>query len=43
MALAALGASGFLFVLAYPAGMGMGDVKLALLMGARSARPSPSL
>lgn len=35
-ALAALGAAGFLFlaVLAYPAGMGMGDVKLALLMGA---------
>ena len=35
-ALAALCASGFLFlaVLAYPAGMGMGDVKLALLMGA---------
>lgn len=35
-ALAALGASGFLFLalLAYPAGMGMGDVKLALLMGA---------
>jgi leader peptidase (prepilin peptidase) / N-methyltransferase len=35
-ALAALAASGFLFlaVLAYPAGMGMGDVKLALLMGA---------
>ena len=35
-ALGALGASGFLFlaVLAYPAGMGMGDVKLALLMGA---------
>jgi leader peptidase (prepilin peptidase)/N-methyltransferase len=34
--LAALGASGFLFAaaLAYPAGMGMGDVKLALLMGA---------
>jgi leader peptidase (prepilin peptidase)/N-methyltransferase len=33
---AALGASGFLFAaaLAYPAGMGMGDVKLALLMGA---------
>jgi leader peptidase (prepilin peptidase) / N-methyltransferase len=32
----ALGASLFLFlaVLAYPAGMGMGDVKLALLMGA---------
>ena len=35
-ALAALGASGFLFAaaLAYPRGMGMGDVKLALLMGA---------
>ena len=35
-ALAALGASFFLFAaaLAYPAGMGMGDVKLALLMGA---------
>jgi leader peptidase (prepilin peptidase)/N-methyltransferase len=35
-ALAAFGASLFLFlaVLAYPAGMGMGDVKLALLMGA---------
>ena len=35
-ALAALGASSFLFAaaLAYPAGMGMGDVKLALLMGA---------
>ena len=35
-ALAALGASGFLFIAAliYPAGMGMGDVKLALLMGA---------
>ena len=34
--LAALGASLLLFlaVLAYPAGMGMGDVKLALLMGA---------
>jgi leader peptidase (prepilin peptidase)/N-methyltransferase len=34
--LAALAASGFLFAaaLAYPAGMGMGDVKLALLMGA---------
>jgi leader peptidase (prepilin peptidase)/N-methyltransferase len=34
--LGALGASLFLFlaVLAYPAGMGMGDVKLALLMGA---------
>jgi leader peptidase (prepilin peptidase) / N-methyltransferase len=35
-ALAALGGSLFLFlaVLAYPAGMGMGDVKLALFMGA---------
>ena len=32
---AGLAASGFLFAaaLAYPAGMGMGDVKLALLMG----------
>ena len=35
-AIGAVGASGFLFAaaLAYPAGMGMGDVKLALLMGA---------
>lgn len=35
-ALGALGASGFLFAaaLAYPRGMGMGDVKLALLLGA---------
>jgi leader peptidase (prepilin peptidase) / N-methyltransferase len=35
-ALGALGASSFLLAaaLAYPAGMGMGDVKLALLMGA---------
>lgn len=35
-AIGALGASLFLFlaVLAYPAGMGMGDVKLALFMGA---------
>jgi leader peptidase (prepilin peptidase)/N-methyltransferase len=34
--LAALGAAGFLFVvvLAYPAGLGMGDVKFALLLGA---------
>src|SRR5438128_11864415 len=34
-ALGALGAAGFLFVavLVYPAGMGMGDVKLALVMG----------
>jgi leader peptidase (prepilin peptidase)/N-methyltransferase len=39
-ALAALGASGFLLAaaLAYPAGMGMGDVKLALLMGAMLGR-----
>jgi leader peptidase (prepilin peptidase)/N-methyltransferase len=39
-ALAALGASGFLFAAAvvYPAGMGMGDVKLALLMGAMLGR-----
>ena len=39
-ALAALAASGFLFVTAvvYPAGMGMGDVKLALLMGAALGR-----
>jgi leader peptidase (prepilin peptidase) / N-methyltransferase len=39
--LAALGASGFLFVAAliYPAGMGMGDVKLALLMGAALGAP----
>jgi leader peptidase (prepilin peptidase)/N-methyltransferase len=35
-AIAAFGASGFLLAaaLAYPAGMGMGDVKLAFLMGA---------
>jgi len=35
-AIAAVGASGFLLLaaLVYPAGMGMGDVKLALLMGA---------
>jgi leader peptidase (prepilin peptidase)/N-methyltransferase len=40
-AIAALGASGFLFAaaLAYPAGMGMGDVKLALLMGAALGTP----
>jgi leader peptidase (prepilin peptidase)/N-methyltransferase len=38
--LGALGASGFLFAaaLAYPKGMGMGDVKLALLMGAMLGR-----
>ena len=42
-ALAALGASGFLFTaaLAYPGGMGMGDVKLALLMGAALGRTVP--
>jgi leader peptidase (prepilin peptidase) / N-methyltransferase len=41
--LGALGASGFLFlaVLAYPTGMGMGDVKLALLMGAMLGRTVP--
>jgi leader peptidase (prepilin peptidase) / N-methyltransferase len=40
-ALGALGASGFLFaaVLAYPKGMGMGDVKLALLLGAMLGAP----
>ena len=39
-AIGALGASAFLFALAvaYPAGMGMGDVKLALLMGAALGR-----
>src|SRR5207245_10619105 len=38
--LGGLGASGFLFLaaLVYPAGMGMGDVKLALLMGAMLGR-----
>jgi leader peptidase (prepilin peptidase)/N-methyltransferase len=38
--LGALGAAGFLLVaaLAYPAGMGMGDVKLALLLGAMLGR-----
>ena len=42
-ALAALGASGFLLAaaIAYPAGMGMGDVKLALLMGAMLGRTVP--
>jgi leader peptidase (prepilin peptidase)/N-methyltransferase len=42
-ALGALGASGFLFAAAvvYPAGMGMGDVKLALLMGAMLGRVVP--
>jgi leader peptidase (prepilin peptidase)/N-methyltransferase len=42
-ALAALAASGFLFAaaLAYPGGMGMGDVKLALLMRAALGRTVP--
>jgi leader peptidase (prepilin peptidase) / N-methyltransferase len=42
-AFAALGCSLFLFlaVLAYPAGMGMGDVKLALLLGAALGRAGP--
>jgi leader peptidase (prepilin peptidase)/N-methyltransferase len=42
-ALAALGASGFLLLTAliYPAGMGMGDVKLTLLMGAMLGRVVP--
>jgi leader peptidase (prepilin peptidase) / N-methyltransferase len=42
-AIAAVGASGFLLAaaLAYPAGMGMGDVKLALLMGAALGRTVP--
>ena len=40
-ALAARAASGFLFaaVLVHPRGMGMGDVKLALLMGAALGKP----
>jgi leader peptidase (prepilin peptidase)/N-methyltransferase len=39
-AIAAVGASAFLLIaaLAYPGGMGMGDVKLALLMGAALGR-----
>ena len=39
-ALGAVGAAGFLLVaaLAYPSGMGMGDVKLALLLGAMLGR-----
>jgi leader peptidase (prepilin peptidase) / N-methyltransferase len=42
-ALAAFGASFFLFLaaLAYPKGMGMGDVKLALLLGAMLGRTIP--
>jgi leader peptidase (prepilin peptidase)/N-methyltransferase len=42
-ALGAAGAAGFLFLaaLAYPGGMGMGDVKLALLIGALLGRTTP--
>jgi leader peptidase (prepilin peptidase) / N-methyltransferase len=42
-AIGALGASGFFFLaaLAYPGGMGMGDVKLALLIGAMLGRTTP--
>jgi leader peptidase (prepilin peptidase)/N-methyltransferase len=42
-AIAGLGASGFLFAaaLVYPAGMGMGDVKLALLMGVALGKTVP--
>jgi leader peptidase (prepilin peptidase)/N-methyltransferase len=42
-AIGALAASGFLFAaaLAYPKGMGMGDVKLALLMGAALGKTVP--
>ncbi len=42
-AIGAAGASGFLFAaaLAYPKGMGMGDVKLALLLGAALGRTVP--
>src|SRR4051794_32655098 len=42
-AIGAFGLAGFLFVaaLAYPGGMGMGDVKLALLIGALLGRTTP--
>ena len=42
-AIAGLGASLFFFLaaLAYPSGMGMGDVKLALLLGAMLGRTVP--
>jgi leader peptidase (prepilin peptidase)/N-methyltransferase len=42
-AIGAIGAAGFLLVaaLAYPGGMGMGDVKLALLIGAVLGRITP--
>ena len=41
--LGAIGAAGFLFAaaLAYPGGMGMGDVKLAFLIGALLGRTTP--
>jgi leader peptidase (prepilin peptidase)/N-methyltransferase len=42
-AIGAVGAAGFLFAaaLAYPGGMGMGDVKLALMIGALLGRTTP--
>ena len=42
-AIGAVGAAGFLFAaaLAYPGGMGMGDVKLALLIGALLGKTTP--
>jgi leader peptidase (prepilin peptidase) / N-methyltransferase len=42
-ALGAVGGAGFLFLaaVAYPGGMGMGDVKLALLIGALLGRTTP--
>jgi leader peptidase (prepilin peptidase) / N-methyltransferase len=42
-AIGAVGAAGFLFLaaLAYPGGMGMGDVKLALLIGALLGLTTP--
>jgi leader peptidase (prepilin peptidase) / N-methyltransferase len=42
-AIGALGAAGFLFIaaVAYPGGMGMGDVKLALLIGALLGKTTP--
>ena len=42
-AIGAVGAAGFFFLaaLAYPGGMGMGDVKLALLIGALLGRTTP--
>jgi prepilin signal peptidase PulO-like enzyme (type II secretory pathway) len=42
-ALGAVGAAGFFFLaaLAYPRGMGVGDIKLALLVGALLGRTTP--